>query len=235
MPRSPMLRNLAISSGGAPISLLIPDTLSSTLHLLVSLLYGSVIPVPDQAYLELCSLCTALGLQDWLQREVKEEGSVEKSTGNCKELRKPNKEKRNKVEAKVMNSDGLRCEVCGKKYLNALRPRQHFNHAHSHSARTRGSKNIDQKSRKATSHSEYAVLPSSKHSLINKKLSKTPSPIKVLQCETDVNVGRSPCKSPRSIFLPWKLQEVEEGRVAFRWQQTYFNRGLCQILKNICV
>ena len=92
-----MLRNLAISSGGAPISLLIPDTLSSTLHLLVSLLYGSVIPVPDQAYLELCSLCTALDLQDWLQREVNEEGSLEKSTGNFKELREPNKEERNKV------------------------------------------------------------------------------------------------------------------------------------------
>ena len=105
MPRSPMLRNLAVSSGGAPLILLIPDTLSSTLQLLVSLLYGSAISVPVQSYLELCSLCTALDLQDWLEREG--EGSGGKTTGSCEvELEEAGKE-----EAKVEQANKAREEL----------------------------------------------------------------------------------------------------------------------------
>ena len=226
-----MLRNLAVSSGGAPLILLIPDTLSSTLQLLVSLLYGSAISVPVQSYLELCSLCTALDLQDWLEREGGE-GSGGKSTGSCEvELEEASKE-----EAYVVNSDEPKCEVCGKKYRNVLRLQQHYNSAHFDEApsplitqRTRVARKLAQKALKATSRSEYAVLPSPRLLPIKRQLSKAlESPIKVLQSETDVTVGRSQDKSPRSTFLPWKLQEAEEGNVAFRWQRNYLNRKLCQ-------
>jgi len=229
MPRSPMLRNLAVSSGGAPLILLIPDTLSSTLQLLVSLLYGSAISVPVQSYLELCSLCTALDLQDWLEREGGE-GSGGKSTGSCEvELEEASKE-----EAYVVNSDEPKCEVCGKKYRNVLRLQQHYNSAHFDEApsplitqRTRVARKLAQKALKATSRSVYAVLP--RLLPIKRQLSKAlESPIKVLQSESDVTVGRSQDKSPRSTFLPWKLQEAEEGNVAFRWQRNYLNRKLCQ-------
>jgi len=222
IPRSPMLRNLAVSSGGAPLILLIPDTLPSTLQLLVSLLYGSAISVPAQSYLELCSLCTALDLQDWLQRGG--EGSGGKSSGSCE----VEKKQASKEEAKVVNSDEPRCEVCGKKYLNALRLQQHYNSAHFDEApsplitqRTRAAR----KAMKATSQSKSAVLPSPRLLPIKRQFSKTlSSGIKVLRSETDATVGRS----PRSTFLPWKLQEAEEGNVAFRWQWNYFNRELCQ-------
>ena len=231
VPRSPMLHSLAaVSSVGAPLTLLIPDTLPSTLQLLVSLLYGNATSVPAQSYPELCSLCTSLDLQNWLHREVQGEDSGENSTGSCEvELKEKSKEKN-------ANSDELRCEICRKKYLNAARLQWHYNSAHEEAPaplitqRTRGAQKLEQQSLKATSSlSEYAALPLSRRSPIKRKLSKThPSPIKVLRSETEANVGRSPDKCPRSIFLPWKLQEVEEGRVAFRWQQNYFNRELCQ-------
>ena len=84
IPRSPMLRNLALSlEGSLSLTLIIPDTLSTTLQLLVSLLYGSTIPITTQAFAELCSLCTSLDLHDWLYSEVREEDSGEKSTGSC--------------------------------------------------------------------------------------------------------------------------------------------------------
>ena len=97
MPRSPMLRSLALSLEGSPsLTLIIPDTLPSTIQILVSLLYGSTIPITAHAFAELCSLCTCLDLHDWLHREVKEEDIGDKSTGSCevelKETEETNKE-----------------------------------------------------------------------------------------------------------------------------------------------
>ena len=98
-----MLRSLAGSLGGVPLTLLIPDTLPSTLQLLVSLLYGNATSVSAQSYPELCSLCTSLDLQDWLHSEVQGEDSGEKSIGSCEvELNERSK-------GKCANSDELRC------------------------------------------------------------------------------------------------------------------------------
>ena len=111
----------------------------------------------------------------------------------------------------------------------------HFNEDDSSTLiiqQTRRKQKLEQGAKKANNQSECADLSSPRLSPTKRKHSSNPQPpTKVLRSETDVNVGLSPVKSPRiqgSTFLPWKLQEVEEGRDAFRWQNTCFNRGLYQ-------
>ena len=136
--------------------------------------------------------------------------------------------------------DEQRCKICGKKYLNEVRLQRHYNSAHFNEnelspliiQRTRRKQKLEQEAKKATNQSECAVFPSPRLSPTKKKHSSNSSPpSKVLRCDTDMYIGLSQVKSPRiqgSTFLPWKLQEVEEGRDVFRWQNTCFNRGLCQ-------
>ena len=245
IPRSPMLRNLALSLEGSPsLTLIIPDTLSTTLQLLVSLLYGSTIPITTQAFAELCSLCTSLDLHDWLYSEVREEDSGEKSTGSCEvKFKETNKEEDEKsVTVISLDSDSAepRCQICGKWYLNEVRLQRHYNSAHFNEddsstliiQQTRRKQKLEQGAKKANNQSECADLSSPRLSPTKRKHSSNPPPLaKVLRSETDENIDISQVKSPRiqgSTFLPWKLQEVEEGRDVFRWQNTCFNRGLCQ-------
>ena len=245
MSRSPMLRSLALSLEGSPsLTLIIPDTLPSTIQLLVSLLYGTTISVSPQAFAELSSLCTSLDLHDWLCREVKGENIGDKSTGSCevelKETGETNKEEVAKsvtVISLKSDADEQSCKICGKRYLNEVRLERHYNSAHFNEdesstliiQQTRRKQKQEQETKKATNQSECA---SPRLSPTKRKQSWNPSPpTKILRSETYVNVGLSQVKSPRSQgsnFQPWKLQEVEEGRDAFRWQNACFNRGICQ-------
>ena len=248
MPRSPMLQSLALSLEGSPsLTLLIPDTLSSTIQLLVSLLYGSTISVPAHVFAELCSLCTSLDLHDWLHREVEEEDIGDKSTGSCEvELKETEETNEEEVAESVtvisLNSDTdeQRCKICGKRYLNEVRLQRHYNSAHFNEDDsstliiqwTRRKQKLEQEAKKATNQFQCADLSSPRLSPTKRRISSNPPPpAKVLRSETDMYIGLSQVKSPRiqgSTFLPWKLQKVEEGRDAFRWQNTCFSRGLCQ-------
>ena len=136
--------------------------------------------------------------------------------------------------------DEQRCKICGKKYLNEVRLQRHYNSAHFNEddsstliiQQTRRKQKLEQGAKKANNQSECADLSSPRLSPTKRKHSSNPPPLaKVLRSETDENIDISQVKSPRiqgSTFLPWKLQEVEEGRDVFRWQNTCFNRGLCQ-------
>ena len=67
------------------LTLLLPDTSYDTLQVLVPLLYGSKMTISVEAYSALSSVCAALDLDDWLQREeTEEENKVEEYSPEIK-------------------------------------------------------------------------------------------------------------------------------------------------------
>ena len=86
-----------------------------------------------EAYSALSSVCVALDLHDWLQQEeTEEENKIEEQSPEIK--RKGVVRARigtNYVENSVKNtnslSDGLKCEICGKKHQDAPRLHRHYN------------------------------------------------------------------------------------------------------------
>ena len=124
LPRSGMLRSLGATLVETSLTLLLPDTSYDTLQVLVPLLYGNKMTISVEAYSALSSVCAALDLHDWLQQEeTEEENQVEEQSPeiNRKEVVRARIETNN-VENSAKNSnsrsDGLKCEICGKKVSN---------------------------------------------------------------------------------------------------------------------
>ena len=136
LPRSGMLRSLRATLVETSLTLLLPDTSYDTLQVLVPLLYGNKMTISVEAYSALSSVCAALDLHDWLQQEeTEEEIKVEEQLPEI--LRKGVVRARietNYVENSAKNtntrSDGLKCEICGKKYQDAARLHKHYNAVH---------------------------------------------------------------------------------------------------------
>ena len=136
LPRSGMLRSLRVTMAETSLTLLLPDTSYDTLQVLVPLLYGSKMTISVEAYSALSSVCAALDFHDWLQQEeTEEENQVEEQSPeiNRKEVVRARIETNN-VENSAKNSnsrsDGLKCEICGKKYQDAARLHKHYNAVH---------------------------------------------------------------------------------------------------------
>ena len=241
MSRSLLLRSLANTQQGQ-LTLLIPDSIPSTLHLLVPLLYGSSISVPAQSYAALSSLCTSLGLHDWLHREVER---MEQSAGNY-EVGERNKQRQDVSHSKEtsLNSDKLKCEICGKKYQSTISLHKHYNSVHFNDCdpspvaplitqRTRNMQKMEEEKATKEIYQSKCVAPSMPSPTSERSRIKTLSPIKVLHSETSMKVGSSGDERQRSqgsIFLPWRFEDVDQGtgREVFRWQYNFFNRKLRQ-------
>jgi len=68
LPRSQLIGDLV--TPGLPITLHIPEASLNSLNLLVQLLYGTPVEVSKDVLPQLCSICKALGLGDWLEETL---------------------------------------------------------------------------------------------------------------------------------------------------------------------
>jgi len=238
LPRSGMLRSLRVTLVETSLTLLLPDTSYDTLQVLVPLLYGSKLTISVEAYSALSSVCAALDLHDWLQQEkTEEEMKVEEQLPEI--LRKGVVRARietNYVENSAKNtnsrSDGLKCEICGKKYQDAARLHRHYNAVHFKGDSSPQAPTIKPSTWLKQSHARETCqvsdhCPSSKSSPVKLR----PSKMSLRPCHTLRNGGNnfSGERGHRgSTLSPWKYDKVEEGCDIFRWQYTCFNRRLCQ-------
>jgi len=191
-----------------------------------------------EAYSALSSVCAALDLHDWLQQEeTEEEIKVEEQLPEI--LRKGVVRARietNYVENSAKNSnsrsDGLKYEICGKKYQDATRLHRHYNAVHfkgnspPQAPTTKPSTWLQQgHSQETCQASDHC--PSSKSSPVKLR----PLKISVRPCHILRNGGNTFSGERRhrgSTLLPWKYDNLEEGCDVFRWQYSCLNRRLCQ-------
>jgi len=238
LPRSGMLRSLRVTLVETSLTLLLPDTSYDTLQVLVPLLYGSKMTISVEAYSALSSVCAALDFHDWLQQEETEvENQVEEQSLEIKrkEVVRARIET-NYVENSAKNSnsrsDGLKYEICGKKYQDATRLHRHYNAVHfkgnspPQAPTTKPSTWLQQgHSQETCQASDHCS--SSKSSPVKLR----PLKISVRPCHILRNGGNTFSGERRhrgSTLLPWKYDNLEEGCDVFRWQYSCLNRRLCQ-------
>ena len=177
--------------------------------------------VSVEAHSALSSVCAALDLHDWLHQEETgeknqvEEQSLEIERKGVVRARIETNYVENSAKNTNSQSDGLKCEICGKKYQDAARLHRHYNAVHfkgdsSPQAATFKQSTWLKQSRAQETCQASDHYPSTKSSPVKLRSSK----MSLRPCHILRNGGNNSSGERRhlgSTLLPWKYDKMSDG------------------------